>query len=287
MAFIFINFFLIFEVSFPGGLKDDTSTLCCLPSSRLCELVDVPPTGKVWWLSTPSFLWLLVVSSKNSSSERGFSLSLLAPSCYESPLAGVATSLSLFLFISSFRGFCKIGGSPTLPWVEGVCIWACSLEISGYLDIVNCSVIWVLASGSFPLDFSVASVLVSCECYWEVPAIEALIPNFWEDSSRTYRKESRSSVFSRSLIIFSILTCSLSVSTKVPSLHSSILANFSISGILWCMYGDSLCFILLSQIKLWESYGIYPKLLCNLRWSSRIFTASLHASLVLQTKGPN
>lgn len=84
-----------------------------------------------------------------------------------------------------------------------------------------------------------------------------------------------------------MLTCSLSAFTKVPSLHSYMLENCSIFGILWCIYGDSLFFILLSQIKLWGSNGTQPKLLCNLRWSSKILSASLHASLLFQTKGPN
>lgn len=45
--------------------------------------------------------------------------------------------------------------------------------------------------------------------------------------------------------------------------------------------------VLLSHMKLFGSYGTHQKLFFNLRWSSKIFSASCHASLELMTKGPN
>ena len=91
------------------GLVDDTSTLCCVSSYRLCELGEVPPNGGVCWLVSLLDLRLFLVSSMISSSERGFNLCLFAPGCSVGPLIGVVVFLSLFLFLSSFRGVCNAG----------------------------------------------------------------------------------------------------------------------------------------------------------------------------------
>lgn len=56
-------------------------------------------------------------------------------------------------------------------------MFACSLDVSSCLDIVDCSVAYVLVSISLPLEVSVAGVLVCCECILEVPAAEVLIPD--------------------------------------------------------------------------------------------------------------
>jgi len=93
------------EVYLLGGLVDETSTLCCLSSSFLWELVDVSIIGEVCGLVTLSPLRPSIVFSMISSSNKGFSLCLFAPSCSAGPLMGVASSLSLFFPFSSFIGF--------------------------------------------------------------------------------------------------------------------------------------------------------------------------------------
>lgn len=54
---------------------------------------------------------------------------------------------------------------------------AYSLEVSGYLGIMDYSVACVLVSISLPMEVPVAGVLVYCEYLSEVPAAKALIPN--------------------------------------------------------------------------------------------------------------
>ena len=126
-----MNVLLMSEVCLLGALVDETSTLCYLSSSCLCELVDVSTTGEVCWLNTLSPLSMSVVSSMISSSDRGFSLCLFAPGCSVGPLIGVASSLSLFLLLSSFRGVCNAGVYAALDWAGGICTYSCSLDPPG------------------------------------------------------------------------------------------------------------------------------------------------------------
>ena len=236
------------------GLVDDTSTLCCLSSSCLWELVDVSITGEVCWLTTLSPLRLPVIYSIISSSDRGFNLCLFAPGYSVGLLIGVSSSLSLFLLLSWFRGVCSAGISAALVWARGTCTCSCSLDPSRWSVIIGCSVV----STSLPFEVPVTDVLVFCVGYWEVLVEDVPTPDCWVSLKDTYPKESRSRVFSRSFIDFSIFSCSLISAIKVPSTHSSWLSSSSISGILWCTYTDSLYFTLLSLMKLHGSYGTHP-----------------------------
>ena len=113
------------------GFVDETSTLCYLSNSCLCELVDMSITGEVCGLVSLSPLRLSMVSSIISSSGRGFILCLFAPGCSAGPLTGVVSSWSLFLPFSSFRGVCSAGISGALVWTGGIFPWSYSFDVSG------------------------------------------------------------------------------------------------------------------------------------------------------------
>jgi len=115
-----MNVLLTSEVYLLGGLVDETSTLFCLSSSCLCELVDMSITREVCGMVAFSPLRLSIISSMISSSDRGLSLFLLAPGYSTGPLMGVVSSLSFFLPFSSFRGVCSAGISGALVCTGGI-----------------------------------------------------------------------------------------------------------------------------------------------------------------------
>ena len=91
----------------------------------------------VCWLVALSSLWLSVISSLISSSGRGSTLCLLAPGCSVDPLAGVASSLSLFLLLSSLRGVYNVGTFGAFVCSEGACPCPCSFDVVGWSVIVS------------------------------------------------------------------------------------------------------------------------------------------------------
>ena len=153
------------EVCLLGSLVDETSTLCCLSSSFLCELIDESITGEVCGLVSLSPLRLSIVSLIISSSSRGFSVFLLAPSYSAGPVMGVVSSLSLFLLFSSFRGVCNAGISGALVCTRG--IWSCCSDIS-------CC--YVLAT-SLPFEELETGALASCIGCYEVLAKDVPTPS--------------------------------------------------------------------------------------------------------------
>ena len=205
------------------GLVDETSTLCCLSSSCICELIAVSTTGDVSWLAILSPLRLSIVSSMISSSYRGFNLFISAPGCSTGPLMGVASSLSLFLPFSSFRGVFSDG-------IFGALV--CTGRIFFYWSVMACCFV---PATSLPFEELETGVLASCIGYCEVPAEDIPTSAYWGSLKDTCPKESRSRVFSKSFMACSIFSCRVNSSTNVPSIHSSWLAYCSTLGILWCV----------------------------------------------------
>jgi hypothetical protein len=85
----------------------------------------------VCWLPSLSFLELSRNSSVMSSTSGESALCLLASGCWEDPLAGVDSSLSLFVPLSSCAGVCKIGAVGGSVCGGGVCSVGAASPVCG------------------------------------------------------------------------------------------------------------------------------------------------------------
>lgn len=171
------------------------------------EVSFVPLEGVSPLLPSLCVLVAPTISSMNSFSEKGFNLFLLIYVCEMDLHEGVASSLSLLRFLSSFRGVCTVGG--VLMMGYGSHVWVNSFD---KFDWSNSSWTWGPSSA--------CCSLCACDsiCAW--------------DSYGTYMKEYLSSLLSISISAFSTTTLVLSLSTRVFSTHSNWFAYFSILGIL-------------------------------------------------------
>ena len=177
----------------PCCLEEDTSIPCCLSLSCLWELVDV------CWLVSLSLLGLSMISSLISSSIWGYTLCLLASGCCVDPLAGVVSSLSRFLLLSSLRGVYNAGIYGASVCSGGACPWSYSFEVVCWSVIVSYSV----STTSLPFAIPVAGVDLS----WAACGAAAVdVPSLtcYGSLNDTCPKESKSRVFSKFFPVCSI-----------------------------------------------------------------------------------
>lgn len=186
-------------------LDEDASIPCCLYCSCWNELVGV------CWLTSLSLLGLSMISSLVPSSTWGSILCLLACGGSVDLLAGVVSSRSLFLLLSSLRVVRNAGIYGASVYNGGACPWPCSFEL------VGCSVIGCCFVSITSLPF-VVHVVPSPTCLGSLNV--------------TCSKESKSRVFSKYFTFFSITSSWENSSTSVPCTHSSSFEYYSISGIL-------------------------------------------------------